>query len=360
MTDIVLETIRAMVLLGIVVFLWHSGRSRFDNLRGGWSLIITGFGLLLFGSILDITDNFESLNSFIIIGDTETEAFLEKFVGFLGGFVFLAIGLFKWIPGVQGMSELVDSRTRDLQELNQKLVSEIADRERAERVRHDFISIVSHELRTPLTSIRGSLGLIRSGVTGQLPDKLESMLNIAYNNTDRLLLLINDLLDLQKIESGKLDYDMKPTNIVSLVEEALEINKGYGDKNGVTFVKAAMAKEAMTFGDKNRLMQVLSNLMSNAAKFSPDGEQVELSVSLNGETICVAVKDKGPGISEDHRESIFNKFSQIDPSDARAKDGTGLGLSIAKAIVEHHGGAIGFDSVVGMGSTFFFTLSLSK
>ena len=122
MTDIILETFRASVLLGILVFLWISGRHRFERLRKGWRQIIVGFGLLLFGSLLDISDNFETLNPFIVIGDTDTEAFLEKFVGFLGGFVFLAIGLIKWIPGVQGMSDLVDARTKELQEINEVLL----------------------------------------------------------------------------------------------------------------------------------------------------------------------------------------------------------------------------------------------
>ncbi|MBC8337384.1 MAG: hypothetical protein ISR51_09615 [Rhodospirillales bacterium] len=272
MTDIILETIRAIVLLGVVIYLWKAGRNRFEQFRKGWNFIIFGFGLLLFATFLDISDNFENLNRFIVIGDTETEAFLEKFVGYLGGFIFLAIGLFKWIPGVQGLSDLVDARTRDIQEINKKLVSEIAERERAEKVKQAFLSTVSHELRTPLTSIKGSLGLIRSGVSGQLPDELQSMLSIAYNNSDRLLALINDILDIEKIEANKMGLHMKPLGVVSLVEETLEANKGYGDEHGVTFVKAEMEKETLVYGDKARLMQVLFNLMSNAAKFSPTGE----------------------------------------------------------------------------------------
>ena len=146
MTDIILETIRAAVLLGILIFLWNSGRARFERLRKGWRLILLGFALLLFGSILDISDNFESLNRFIVIGDTDVEAFLEKFVGFLGGFVFLAIGLIKWIPGVQGMSDLVEARTKDLSKINEVLQSEIEERKQAEKIKQEFISTISHEL----------------------------------------------------------------------------------------------------------------------------------------------------------------------------------------------------------------------
>ena len=360
MTDIILETIRALVLFGIVIFLWNSGSDRFEQSRNGWNLMITGFGLLLFGSILDISDNFESLNPFIIVGDTETEAFFEKFVGFLGGFVFLAVGLFKWIPGVQGLSDLVSIRTRDLKETNEKLVREINERKQAEKVKNEFTSTVSHELRTPLTSIKGSLGLIKSGAIGPLPDKQLSMINIAYANCDRLVLLINDILDMEKIEAGKMDFHMEPMEVVSLVEDAIEANQGYGEEHGVTFVKAVMDEKILANGDRNRLMQVLSNLMSNAAKFSPSEEQVELSVTHNGNTIRIAVKDNGLGIPDEFRESIFEKFSQVDSSDTRKEGESGMGLSITRAIVEQHGGVIDFDSEVGVGSTFFFTLPISE
>ena len=358
MTDIVLETVRAVVLMGIVIFLWKSGRGRFAQTRKGWNLIILGFGLLLFGSVLDISDNFDSLSPYIVIGDTEAEAFLEKFVGFLGGFVLLAIGLFKWIPGVQGMSELVDERTKDLQELNFQLVLEIESRERAQKKEKEFISTVSHELRTPLTSIKGSLGLIQSGTAGELPDKLQQMLDIAYSNSDRLVLLINDILDIEKIESGQMSFDMKPIRISSLISDAIISNKGYGDQYDVTFVALNVDQDLMVQGDKDRLMQVLSNLMSNAAKFSPAGEQVSLSVSRTDGVARVVVLDKGPGISEEFRAEIFEKFSQADSSDTRQKGGTGLALSISKAIIEHHGGTIGFESAPNVETSFFFTLPL--
>jgi len=359
-TDIVLESIRAIVLLGVVIYLWNAGKNRFEQFRTGWNFIIFGFVLLLFATFLDISDNFESLNRFIVIGDTETEAFLEKFVGYLGGFLFLAVGLFKWVPGVQGLSDLVDARTRDIQQVNEKLVSEIAEREQAEKVKQEFLSTVSHELRTPLTSIKGSLGLIRSGVSGKLPDELQSMLDIAYNNSDRLVALINDILDIEKMRANKMDFRMEPVEVVSLVEEALEANKGYGDEYGITFVKAVMEKEAWVDGDRDRLMQVLSNLMSNAAKFSSTGGRVELSVTCQDKDIRIAVQDNGPGIPEGFRDAVFEKFTQADSSDSRQKGGTGLGLNITRAIVEYHGGSIGFDTEMGVGSTFFFTLPILK
>ncbi|NQU58630.1 MAG: PAS domain S-box protein [Rhodospirillales bacterium] len=233
---------------------------------------------------------------------------------------------------------------------------DITERKEIDRAKSEFVSTVSHELRTPLTSIKGALGLIQSGVVGELPDKLKSMLSIAYSNSDRLVLLINDILDMEKISAGKMDFTMEPTNMVSLLEEAMEANRGYGVEHDVTFRCSFYDDNILVQGDKGRLMQVLSNLMSNAAKFSPDGERVELSVIRNGDTIRTAVKDNGTGIPENFRDRIFDKFTQADSSDTRQKGGTGLGLSITQAIVELHGGSIGFETETGKGSTFYFDL----
>lgn len=356
MTDILLETVRAIVLLGIVAFLVRSGRDRFEQFRKGWNFIIAGFGLLLFGSVLDISDNFDALNRFVVIGDTEVEAFLEKFVGFLGGFLLLAVGLFQWVPGVQGLSDVVEARTRDLQEANVALVSEMTERKRAEKVKEDFVSTVSHELRTPLTSIKGSLSLMKSGNLGEVPEDMKSMLDVAYRNSDRLIRLINDILDIGRIESGKLDHLMAPLDLGDVLDEALQANEGYGTEFKVTFVRANDAPKARVMGDHDRLIQVMSNLISNAAKFSPENGQVEISLSRRDGGFRVAVTDHGPGIPEDFRDKIFGKFSQADSTDTRQKGGTGLGLYIAKAIVEKHGGKIGFHTQTGKGTTFFFDL----
>jgi len=153
-----------------------------------------------------------------------------------------------------------------------------------------------------------------------------------------------------------MDFQMKPTEVVSLVDEAIEANKGYGDEHGVTFIRSGSDQEALVEGDKDRLMQVLSNLMSNAAKFSPDGERVELSVTHHDETIRIAVRDFGPGIPEDFRDSVFEKFTQSDSSDTRQEGGTGLGLSITKLIVGRHGGTLWFNTETGTGTTFYVDL----
>ena len=234
--------------------------------------------------------------------------------------------------------------------------TDISARKESEKAKAEFVSTVSHELRTPLTSIKGSLGLIKSGATGELPDKLQSMLDIAYNNSDRLVLLINDILDMEKIEAGKMDFHIKPVDVQILVNEAIEANKGYGDEHNVKFVRAGLKEQVLIDGDHDRLMQVLSNLMSNAAKFSPEGEQVLVSINRNKDAIRIAVEDKGPGIPEEFRDNIFEKFSQADSSDTRKVGGTGLGRSITKVIVEKHNGTIDFETQTGKGSTFFIDL----
>jgi PAS domain S-box-containing protein len=236
------------------------------------------------------------------------------------------------------------------------VVRDITERKEIDKAKSEFISTVSHELRTPLTSIKGSLGLVRSGAIGDLPKKMRSMLDIAYNNSDRLVALINDILDIEKFEANKMDFHMKPTEVVSLVDEAIEANKGYADEHNVTFIRSGSDEEALVEGDRDRLMQVLSNLMSNAAKFSPDGERVELSVTHHDENIRIAVRDFGPGIPEDFRDAIFEKFTQSDSSDTRQEGGTGLGLSITKLIVGRHGGTLWFNTETGKGTTFYVDL----
>jgi PAS domain S-box-containing protein len=236
---------------------------------------------------------------------------------------------------------------------------DITDRREIEQMKNEFISVVSHELRTPLTSIRGSLGLIAGGVTGKLPARTQSMIDLALRSTDRLVRLINDILDIEKIESGKMNFQMKPLELVSVVEQALEATRAYGDRLGVPFIFEGNAAGSQINGDVDRITQVLANLLSNAAKFSPPGVPVVVSMSRKEGKVRVCVTDRGRGIPDEFRNRIFQKFSQADSSDTRLKGGTGLGLNISKAIVEKHGGTIGFASEAGAGTTFFFELPLA-
>ncbi len=237
-------------------------------------------------------------------------------------------------------------------------LADITERKAVERLKNEFVSTVSHELRTPLTSILGSLGLIMGGAAGEVSAPARAMIEIAHKNSERLVRLINDILDIEKIESGKMIFHLKPAHLMPIIEQTLEANRGYGERLGVAFEINARADDLKVNADSDRLIQVLTNLLSNAAKYSPQGERVRISVTRRDHSVRVAVSDKGPGIPDEFRMHIFQKFQQADSSDTRQKGGTGLGLSIAKAIVEKHGGQIGFETELGAGTTFYFDLPI--
>jgi len=236
------------------------------------------------------------------------------------------------------------------------VVRDITERRRADVAKREFVSTVSHELRTPLTSIKGSLGLIQSGAIGSLPPRLKHMLDIAYSNSDRLVRLINDLLDIEKIEAGKMDFTFAPLDMSALVNQAIEANRNLGMEHGIRFVRSDHIASAPIRGDYDRLMQVFANLLSNAVKFSPPHGTVTITLRDNGDHVRVSVADQGAGIPENFREKVFNKFSQADSSDTRTRGGTGLGLNVSKSIIEHHGGMIDFTIELGEGTEFSFIL----
>ena len=234
------------------------------------------------------------------------------------------------------------------------LVRDITERKRVELMKTEFVSTVSHELRTPLTSISGALGLIAGGALGELPEQAKLMLDIAYKNSKRLALLINDLLDMEKLAAGKMHLDLQPQLLMPLVEQTLEAVHGYGEQYQVSFKLIERADDVLVRVDSGRLQQVLSNFLSNAAKFSPSGTQVEVAVRLSKNVVKVEVIDHGSGIPAEFRSRIFQKFSQADSSDTRQKGGTGLGLAISKELIERMNGLIGFDSEEGQGARFHF------
>ncbi|CAN7394054.1 PAS domain S-box protein [Polaromonas sp. LjRoot131] len=236
------------------------------------------------------------------------------------------------------------------------LGTDITELKRIDRMKTEFVSTVSHELRTPLTSIRGSLGLISGGVAGELPEAVKSLVGIAKNNCERLIRLINDILDSEKIESGKLRLDLQVVDLKQLVEQALIANEGFASQHGVSLVMRAPDAALHVRIDSDRMTQVLTNLLSNAVKFSPKGSPVEVRLSRTAQKVRAEVVDVGPGIPEEFSARIFQKFSQADSSDTRQKGGTGLGLNISRALVEKMGGTIGFSSKPGVGTTFFFEM----
>ena len=233
-------------------------------------------------------------------------------------------------------------------------VRDITERKRMDLMKTEFVSTVSHELRTPLTSISGALGLIAGGALGELSGQAKLMLDIAYKNSKRLALLINDLLDMEKLSAGKMHLDLQPQLLMPLVEQALEAVRAYGEQYQVNFELTERADDVQVRVDSGRLQQVLSNFLSNAAKFSPPGAQVEVAVRQCKNRVQVDVTDHGPGIPAEFRSRIFQKFSQADSSDTRQKGGTGLGLAISKELIERMDGLIGFDSEQGRGTRFYF------
>jgi PAS domain S-box-containing protein len=226
----------------------------------------------------------------------------------------------------------------------------------AERMKKEFTSTLSHELRTPLTSIIGSLQLINSGVMGEVDNEIGELTMVAERNGQRLLDLINDILDIEKIESGKLQLAPEVMPVDELVREAMVLNKAFGERFKVRFQSHGDVPARKVHADRKRLLQVMTNLLSNAAKFSPEGAVVDISTEDTDGAVRVAVHDRGSGIPEAFRGRIFGRFTQADSTATRQKGGTGLGLAICKRLVEVMHGRIGFDDRPGGGTTFWFEL----
>jgi signal transduction histidine kinase len=237
---------------------------------------------------------------------------------------------------------------------------DVTERAEAERRKSEFVSTVSHELRTPLTSIRGSLGLLDGGAAGPLPDKAASLVRLASSNVERLVRLVNDVLDLQKIDAGRMEYAITAQDPADVVGAAAEGIAGLAAAAHVDVVTRVGARAAVR-GDRDRLLQVLTNLLSNAIKFSPADAAVVVSASdrtdaAGAPMVRFAVEDRGPGIPPDKLALLFQRFRQLDGSDSRRHGGTGLGLAISKTIVEQHGGRVGVESEPGRRTVFWCDL----
>jgi signal transduction histidine kinase len=238
-----------------------------------------------------------------------------------------------------------------------QLRAENARANKALDAKTEFLSTVSHELRTPLTSIRASLDLAMAGAFGPMPDKSTQVLGIAQRNATRLSALIDELLDLQKIEIGKMKFDFCEVQLAGLVADAVNDNRSYAQELEVTLKMLPVDTDLYVRADPMRLEQVITNLLSNAAKFSDPGSEITLGVTATDDQIRISVADQGVGVDPADHDRIFDSFSQLDNSDIRKVNGTGLGLNISKRIVEAHGGLINFEPNEGGGTVFYIELT---
>lgn len=238
------------------------------------------------------------------------------------------------------------------------MIEDITQRKQVEQMKDEFISIVSHELRTPLTSLRGALGLLSTGRLGVLTEQGQRLLEFAVADTDRLTRLVNDILDLERLKSGKMTLNRQICDAAGLMQRVVNNMQLSAQKSGITLSFVPVSVEVWADGD--RIIQVLTNLLGNALKFSPEGSIVCLSVQGQGDRALFQVKDQGRGIPAEQLETIFEPFKQVDTSDSRQKGGTGLGLAICRSIVQQHGGRIWAESTLGQGSTFCFTLPVRQ
>src|SRR3984957_13930548 len=238
------------------------------------------------------------------------------------------------------------------------VLQDITTRKEAEQIKDEFISVVGHELRTPLTSVRGSLGLLEGGVFGDLPEEATNMVALAVTNTDRLVRLINDILDIERMDAGRMELELAPIKSSEIIDNAIQVVEMTAAQARVTLTVDVQEDLAVNV-DVDSIVRVLINLLDNAGKFSPTWSTVTITVTPKNGWALFSVKDTGRGIPSDRLETIFERFRQVDSSDAREKGGSGLGLAIALNIVEHNGGQISVESKLDQGSTFHFTLPLA-
>jgi PAS domain S-box-containing protein len=250
--------------------------------------------------------------------------------------------------------ELVDMQTE--RRMFVVFVRDITDRKRDERLKGEFVATVSHELRTPMTSIMGSLGLLAGGAAGELGDAARRLITIALGNCQRLVRLINDILDIEKLEAGKVQFMVRPVELHALAEQAIDDVTGFANRYDVAVRLDPASIKVEVGADSDRMLQVISNLLSNAVKFSPSGGEVVVKVENLGTMARLSVCDQGPGVPDNYKIRIFDKFVQVDAADDRKKGGTGLGLSIVKQIMLRLGGEVGLKSLPMQGSVFYVQL----
>jgi signal transduction histidine kinase len=340
MSDVLFESTRALVLCGLLLYLLNAGHKRSDLSRRGWRFIIAGFVLLLFASLLDISDNFSALDRFVFLGDTRTEAFLEKIIGFLGGFVLLAIGLVRWIPTIAGVERLERLRR----------IAEDADKAKSR-----FLASMSHELRTPLNGIMGMSQLLEEDAREAGDERTAAELSRIHSAGQHLLALIDDILDMSRLAAEKFELELVTVDLRPLVEEVVATVHPMAQENDDTIELRCAEDLGQLRCDPRRVRQILLNLLGNAIKFTRGGTiavSAERHVEADQAWIHITVADDGIGMNEEQLSRVFDEFEQADASTTRKYGGTGLGLAICRRLCEIMGGWIDVTSQAGEGSTF--------
>lgn len=240
------------------------------------------------------------------------------------------------------------------------VAADISERLRNERQREEFVTMIHHEVRTPLTAVRGAIGLLDGGVAGDLGETGRELVANALRNSKRMERLVNDILMSRKLDSGHMSFHLQEVELMPVVEQSIEATSEYGNQHDIRFDLDETAPGARVLVDPDRMIQVLTNVLSNAVRFSTAGDVVKVRVCRHNGLLRVAVADSGPGISEEFRDQVFEPFARADEAGWRHRSGTGLGMSISKAIIEELGGAISFDTEVGVGTTFHIDIPDSE
>ncbi len=312
------------------------------------------------GSLVDITDNFEELNRFVIIGDTPTEAFLEKFVGFLGGFCILAIGLVRWIPSVQKLSDEIAERKKVEKELLKTqldLHQTLAKEQDLNKLQQQFVSMASHEFRTPLAIIDTAAQRMkrRADENRLTPEEAVQRIDKIRDAVGRMTRLMDSTLNMARMEEGKFKVEIKPCDIGKVVREVCERQQEMSENHVISYDLADLPVTIQA--DTDFLEQALTNLFSNAVKYAPDAPDIEIKGYTEGDQVVITVRDQGVGIDEDELDRIGERFFRARTSAGTA--GTGLGLNLAMTLVEMHGGSVSIESKNGEDSTFTIRLPIA-